>query len=175
MNLTTILTTVISILALSVAIGTLYYSNRNNKKQILIGKYEELFEVVIKLGSYYQVFINLSIQVDILKNPHIIGRKMTTLNQYNEYRDQYLTENDKTQLSTYLARLEVLRKCYTKKILGDRCEEYNFIMLAFFAYTVTPASFDKKLYMKSEFPDLGEFREIMEGLQKEIVTQIEAL
>ena len=48
-------------------------------------------------------------------------------------------------------------------------------MLAFFAYTVTPASFDKELYMKSEFPDLGEFRDIIEGLQKEIIKEIEAL
>ena len=114
-----VITIIISVFALLVSISTLYYSNRNNKKQILVGKYEELFEVVIKLGSYYQVFINLSFQVDILKDPHIVGKKMTTLSQYNEYRDLYLTENDKNQLSIYLARLEVLRKCYTKKILGE--------------------------------------------------------
>ena len=174
MILFTILTTLSSLLAVIVAMGAIYYSNKNNQKQILVGKYEELFETVIQLASYHDIFINLSFQADMFKDPSIRGRKIVTIEQYNAYRDKHLPPNEVEQIRTYLSKLEVLRKCYTKKSLYEKCEEYNSLMFAFFMYTVYPISAGPEIHY-DQLPQRVQFLIGLEGFKKEIIAQIEAL
>lgn len=174
MILFNILTTLSSLLAVIVAMRAIYVTNRNNKQQILVGKYEELFEVAIQLASYHDIFINLSFQVMIFKTPDIRGRKITTIEQYNTYRDTHLPPNEVEQIRTYLSRLEVLRKCYTKKSLYEKCEEYNSLMFAFFMYTVYPISASPEIHY-DQLPQRVQFLIGLEGFKKEIIAQIELL
>ena len=170
MNINTFLTTYSPIIAVIVAMRAIYYTNKNSKQQILVGKYEELFEVVQLLGSYYDVFMHLSSKVAILK--YINNDKIQTIAQYNIERDKYLPITEKNQIITYLSRLEVLTNCYTKKSLHQKASKYNDLMLVFYEYVFTTGSLNKEIHYKNGFPNYDVFPLMIEDLKKEIISQI---
>lgn len=169
-NLDTFLITYSPTIAIVVAMVAIYITNKNSKQQILVGKYEELFEVAQLLGSYYDVFMLLSSKVVVLKDIH--NDKIQTIAQYHIEREKYLPTNEKNQIITYLSRLEVLTNCYTKKSLYKKASEYNNLMLVFYEYVFTTGSLNKEIRYKNGFPNYEKFYFLIEDLKKEIISQI---
>jgi len=170
MSLINIITTFSPIIAVIVAMWAIYVTNKNSKQQILVGKYEELFEVVQLLGSYYNVFMFLSSKIAILKDRD--NNEIQTIAQYQIELTKYLPLNEKNNIMTYLSRLEVLTNCYAKKMLHKKSSQYNRLMLVLYEYVFTTGSLNKEIHYKNGFPNYQEFRNIIEDLQKEIISQI---
>lgn len=95
-----------------IAIVTIYYGNRNNRKQIRTGKLEEIFQAVQVLSRHYGILMELWHKVQQLRDSD--DQELRTLNEYYEVRDQRLTPELRTTMMELLSRLEVLTECYTE-------------------------------------------------------------
>src|ERR1700744_4816686 len=81
------------ILAVIVGMVTVYYSNRNNRQQIIVGKMEELFEIIQTISRYYSIFKMLFPLVKQLLNPE--NEDMRTFDDYKDSLDEEISESER--------------------------------------------------------------------------------
>ncbi|MBD1362501.1 hypothetical protein IDJ77_01645 [Mucilaginibacter sp. ZT4R22] len=169
-NLLAISSTVLTLVAIIVALFANYYSNKNNKQQLRVKNLEELFEVIQSLSKFYNRFKNLYCFVLVLRDP--TNKDIQTRNQYFAERDKYISENEWEQINRYLSRIEVLTACYTDGALKSKLLNYEKLMYSFADFIFNSGNFQHELYWKNGYPNFDEFYLILKDLKEDIVSEI---
>jgi hypothetical protein len=169
-NLMSVLSTMATIIAVVVAGLTIYYSNKNSERQIVVQKLEELFEAIDSLRKFYITLKPLSLDVDRLQNQEDEGLK--TRNQYFEIRNGALSDEDWKQIRSYLPRIKILERCYTSGELQREIQRFEDLMFALADYTYNAGSLHKDIHWKDGFPTYEEFFEIVESLEENLISKI---
>ena len=156
-------------LAVVVAMVTVYYSNRNNRQQIMVGKLEELFEIIQTISRYYAIFKMLFPLVKQLLNPE--NEDMRTFDDYKDSLDEEISESERSQLFSSLSRIEVLARCYTKGKMQEKILKFRDLMYAFTDFIVNAGGL-QEAHLETGFPSFGEFQAQLDDLKKDIITQL---
>ncbi|MBX9450005.1 MAG: hypothetical protein KL787_09950 [Taibaiella sp.] len=149
-----------------IAVLTIFYSNRNTKKQITTSKLEELYQLLQRFSQKYYKIQELSYLAD-----GYLERK-DSLSKFYEDRDRVISASERKSIENDLGRLELLIVCYTKEPIKKELLNLKRLINSFFAYSTTGWSIDREVYYKNGFPHLLEFykrTEILKGkLEKAI-------
>jgi hypothetical protein len=157
--------------AVVVAMIAISRSDRNSKKQIVVEKLEELFEIIQSLDMYYQRFSLLDDPVSQLLDQD--NKKIQTFSDYFPIMDRVLPEGERRQLYLNLSRIEVLSKCYTNKDLQKQILECQNLMYSYANYVFNGGGRHlKALYYKDGFPNYGTFFLMLENLKTGIIAKI---
>jgi len=160
----------ITIVAVVVAIVSVYVSNKSSKRQILVPKLEELYEVICSLSRYYGRFMNLNAKVEELRDSEY--KELQTLSQYYQIRDQEIEEDERRKVKNYLSRIEVLAECYTKGDLKKKILDYEDMMYSFSDFVFKAGSIHQELKYKNGFPEDEDFNSLITKLKKELISKI---
>lgn len=165
-NLLDIFTAVGTVGAVVVAMIAIYISNKNSKQEILIGKFEELYEIIQLLASYYATFKLLYGKVAELREG--TNDKLQTRSQYFIIRDEYISKHDFDQIAKYLSRLDVLFTCYTKADLYKKASAYNQLLLSFFDFVYSAGNLHQAIHFSNGYPNENEFYKSVDDLKNEV-------
>jgi len=150
-----------------VAIVAIYYSNANSRKQILVNKLEELFEVIELLRRYYSILHQLCF---FSISDYREGR--TSLGQYYVERDKLLSENDKKQIDIYISRIEVLAEFYTKRDLKQKLLKHQDLVYAIRDLVFNGGSIYSASRYNDKYPVPDDFYKDVEQLKKAILSKV---
>lgn len=154
-----------------IAVVTIFYSNKNNQKQIIVSKLEELLQLVQSTHrASYRKLKQLEINVIDLRSNQF--ETLKTLNDYYSLRDQILPQESRTYLAEQLSRLEVLSECYTKSSLRTKLLEYEELMFTFLSFVSVGGNIHKEIYFKDGFPNEEEINKLVKDLKSKIVKEI---
>ena len=129
---------VFSSIAISISIATIYFTRQNLKKQLRLGKLEEILEILLFLDAYYKglflLFIDTEEKVKLLENGKKLPEYLEKLASNKEsYTDMFSFET----LIKQVSRLNVLSKAYlpNKKNLKSKALTIADIYFACLLYT----------------------------------------
>jgi len=158
------------ILAVVVAMIAVHHTNKNSKQQIIVGKLEELFEIILTLSRHYPTF---KLLFPLVKQ--IINQSNDEMRTYDEYKvmlDEEISETDRREILINLSRVEVLAKCYTKGKLQEEILKWGNLMYSFADFVFNAGGL-QEAYLDKGFPTFTEFTRQLEDLKKEIIVQIQ--
>lgn len=156
-------------LAVIVAMITVYYTNRNNRQQILVGKLEEIFEIIQTISRYYPLYKMMFPLVKQLLNPD--NEDMRTFDDYKTSLDEEIPENERSQVFVYLSRIEVLTRCYTKGKLQEKILKFRDLMFSFSDFVFNAGGL-QEAHLETGFPSYVEFQAQLDDLKKDIIQQL---
>jgi hypothetical protein len=156
-------------LAVVVAMITVYYTNRNNRQQILVGKLEELFEIIQTISRFYPIFKMLFPLVKQLLNPD--NEDMRTFDDYKTSLDEEISESERSQIFSSLSRIEVLARCYTKGELQEKILKFRDLIYSFADFVFNAGGL-QEAHLETGFPSFSEFQGQLDSLKKDIIAQL---
>jgi hypothetical protein len=156
--------------AVGVGMIAIRNSDRNSRQQVLVGKLEEIFEIIQALSRKYGIFNELYFKVEDLHDD--THPEIETIDQYYTIRDQLLPEEERKQIIVYLSRIEVLANCYTKGTLQKSILNYENLMYEFSEFIFTTGSIQKDRNWKDGFPKIEPYYDLTEKLKKDIISQM---
>ena len=163
---------IIALAALLVAIGTIYFSNKNNRQQIKTGKLEELFQCIQSVSSHYGIFMDLWFKLEQLRDPD--NKEINSLDDYYKERDNKLPVDKRNVINELLTRIEVLAECYTNGRLKQSTIRYSNMLAIFFYLVSNGGSTQQEINWKDGFPSFNDFYEMTRGLKADIAAAIKS-
>ena len=162
--------TVITSVAVIIALIAVIISYKNNKKQILTNKLEEIFSLVQFLTQNYGRFIDLKFSVDKLRDS--LDTNVPGLEQYYNIRDSKIPEYERFQILDKFNRLDVLTECYTKNKLNKKLSEFHKMIYSLADLVFNGGSVYQEIMWNKKFPDYKTCYSMVEKIKKEIVKNI---
>ena len=156
-------------LAVVVAMVTVYYTNRNNRQQILVGKMEEIFEIIQTISRYYPIYKMMFPLVKQLLSQ--TNEDLRTFNDYKDSLDEEISEMERSQLFSSLSRIEVLARCYTKGKLQEKILKFRDLMYAFADFVFNAGGLQES-HLETGFPSFSDFQAQLDDLKKDIIFQL---
>jgi hypothetical protein len=102
-----------SVIAIVISISTIIITKRNLRKQLRLGKLEEMLEILHYLNGYYgsmfRVFAGIEKALESLMTSNEVSTEMT---ETFKYRKGFLEIIDKETITTKISRLVVLSNAY---------------------------------------------------------------
>ncbi len=155
---------VFSSIAIATSIATIYFTRQNLKKQLRLGKLEEILEILLFLDAYYKglflLFIDTEDKVKILENKKALPEYLEKLSSNKE---SYTAMISFETLIKQVSRLNVLSKAYlpNKKNLKSKALTIADVYFAMYynvksdgnlgtkkAYTIIPKPIEMKLLIE---------------------------
>jgi len=162
--------TIVSLVAVAVAILAVYFSNKNTRQQIRTEKLERLYQSIQNLSRYYGLFMGCWACILQVRNRD--DKEIQTLEQYYQIRDQKITTIERRNIEELLSVISVLTDCYTKNELKKSLKEYEILMYSFFELVVHGGSIQQEIHFQNGYPDYDKFFEITENLKIRIIAEI---
>ena len=156
------------VIGVLISLFTIYYSNRNSRKQIITSKLEEMYQVIQILSRYYGVFVDLSHKVNQLRNEE----ESLTLEQYFILRDEKIPNDVRINIGELLSRIEVLAECYTNKDLKMKILKFASLLYSFFDLVTNGGSIYQELHWKDRFPDFKDFFLMVKEVKVHLIKEI---
>ncbi|MPT35560.1 MAG: hypothetical protein E2604_10860 [Flavobacterium sp.] len=161
---------VFSSIAIAISIISIYFTRQNLKKQLRLGKLEEVLEILSFLDSHYKglflLFKDMEEKVEVLANRKEPPKNLQALAKYKE---SFIKMIDYDTLIRKVSRLNVLSKAYlpNNKNLKNKVLTIADVYFAMYTYV----NFDGKLRTKSAYTVIPKPAE-MQALVVEINDQI---
>lgn len=161
---------ILTLLIAGIAFSALWYQNKNFKKNIEIGKLEELYILVQKASSFHHQLMELYNNFLILRDKD--DKSIETLSQFYQKRDKLILKEDFTELLNNVFRIELLAKSYTDKELRDELLYFVHIMFPLIELSHNGASIKQELYWGDGFPDYSQFDKLRKVIEDGLVSKI---
>jgi len=138
---------IVGVMGLLIAAVTIWFTNKNNRQQIVTGKLEQLFQAILVLSRYYGLFMEFWFKVQQLRDSN--DKELQTLEQYYKLRDQKLATDERDKINEMLSRIMVLTECYTKDKLKREILDYETLMYSFFELVIQGGSIQQEIHFKN--------------------------
>ncbi|GAA3776711.1 hypothetical protein [Flavobacterium ginsengiterrae] len=164
--------TFISICAIIISIVAIIISSRDNRKQIMIGKIEEIYELTIALYSRYSTLHELYLYLSRYSSERIPNYREKYRKEYFDYRNE--CEKVNMYLDTYskIFRLNVLANAYLKKDLKIEILAFTHLI----EDLTTQAYRNKREYYidsyKTGFPQQVNVSKLVDDLESKYIDEI---
>lgn len=159
-----------SVASAIVAVIAVLYGNRNTRKQIVIPKLEEIYELTHSISRYYGRLKELEIRVKELRSRDYDNIK--TIAEYEVYRDKTLPFEERQQLLNKLSKLEALSRCYASSDLQQELLEYEDLIYTFLEFVTRTGSLKRELKWKNGFPTFEDAYAKLTQIQQSLVLKI---
>jgi hypothetical protein len=163
-----------SSIAIVVSIAAIYFTRQNLKKQLRLGKLEEILEILTFLDSYYRglflLFKDTEERVEHLANQKELPRHLQELNNNKE---NFTKMFDYESLINKVSRLNVLSKAYLPNDKNLKSKVLTIADVCFAMYT--NVKFDGNLRTKSSYtiiPTPTEMKVLISELGDQIVSEM---
>lgn len=168
--ITTLLPIIVAVIALVVSVKTMINANKHNRQQILVGKIEEIYEIVTELHYYYSPLISV---FNNLQEAHNSKRskeqRSASLDQYHELVEELKSRNDIELLYNKTSRLNVLASTYLKGEIQLKCLAYNDLFEKLMAVVLQKQMMLKQMFFSEGFPENMVLHKYLESIQDELV------
>lgn len=161
---------ILTLLIAGIAFFALWYQNKNFKKNIEIGKLEEIYILVQKASSFHYQLMELYNNFLILRDKD--DKSIENLNQFYQKRDKLILKEDFTQLLNNVFRIELLAKSYTDQVLRDELLYFVHIMIPLIELSHNGASIKQELYWEDGFPDYSRYDKLRKDIEDGLVSKI---
>ncbi len=156
--------------AVIIAMITIIKNDINTKKQITTNKLEELLELIKTSAKYYVVLKDLNNEIANLHNTEY--EELTTIEQYNDIRDDRFPYEEREKMLNKLSRIEVLAKCYTSDNLKKELLIYEDLIYTMTEKAINTGSITELLNWRNGFPSYDKFHEMLVKIEEKTIDQI---
>jgi hypothetical protein len=163
-----------SSIAITISIATIYFTRQNLKKQLRLGKLEEILELLSFLDSYYRglflLFKDTEQRVEFLANQKELPKH---LQQLPNNKENFAKMFDYETLIHKVSRLNVLAKAYLPSDKNLKSKVLTIADVCFAMYT--NVKFDGNLRTKSSYtiiPTPTEMKVLVAELGDQIVAEM---
>jgi len=164
----------VSSIAIIISIATIFITKQNLKRQLRLGKLEEILEILLFLESHYRglffLFKDTEHKVELPKNQRELPKYLHNLFTYKE---SFTKLFDYETLINKISRLNVLSKAYlpNKKNLKNKALTIADVYFTMYTYVNFDGNFQtKKAY--SVIPKPTEFKALISQLSDEIIFEM---
>ena len=165
---------VFSSLAIAISIATIFFTRQNLKKQLRLGKLEEILEILCFLDSYYRglyfLFKYTEEKVELLAH----GKELPEyLLELSNSKDRFTKVFDYETLIRRVSRLNVLSKAYLPNTKNVKSKSLTIGDICFAMYSYV--NFDGEFRTKSAYniiPKPTEMKFLVSELQHQIILEM---
>lgn len=162
----------ISLCALIISIAAIIISSRDNRKQIMIGKIEEIYELTIALYSRYSTLHELYLYLSRYSGEQIPNYREKYRKEYFDYRNECEKVNIYQDTYSKIFRLNVLANAYLKKDLKIEILAFTHLI----EDLTTQAYRSKREYYidsyKTGFPQQVNVSKLVDDLESKYIDEI---
>lgn len=173
------ITYLFSITAIIVSITTIYITRRNLKKQLRLGKLEEILEILNYLNGYYnsvfKVFIGIEQSLEALKNS---GDVTDELKDSIKYREELINNISREIIVSKISRLKVLSNAYLKnssQVNGLKVRIHTISDLYYNMYIYCYTNGNPSIMKKNDdviIPKPNEMRNYIKKIENDIIVEM---
>ncbi|MES2477874.1 MAG: hypothetical protein V4561_02220 [Bacteroidota bacterium] len=175
MELKDYLTIFASGLALIFSGYSIYRTSKNARRQILVGRLEEAYEIISELGYYYNAFLLLQLCLeDSISTKHFNAEqqhqnRIAYEMQVIKYKEHFKVED----LNHKCNRLEVIANAYLQKPLKIKVLAYSKFFWDLISISMNGQWITKETFYKKGFPDVMALNDVMENLLADLIAIIQ--
>lgn len=165
---------VFSSIAITISIATIYFTRQNLKKQLRLGKLEEILEILLFLDAYYRGLFMLYKDTEDKVEHFEHGKEIPKyLEELSRNKESYTKIFNYETLINKVSRLNVLSKAYlpNQKNLKSKALTIADIYFAMYSYV----KFDGKLSTKTAYtviPKPTEMKVLISELQDQVIFEM---
>lgn len=157
--------------ALLISTVAIIRASRDNQKQIVVGKVEEIYELVVFLIVEYNKLYELELKLEECGD-ETDGSYNDSIKEYNQELEKLKKEVDLDDLFNKVIRLHVLTNSYLSKDLRLEVLAYNTLFECLIA-TVQIAKLSRKKEEYPEgFPSTDNIRHLVSNLANKLIEKI---
>ncbi|WP_291131794.1 hypothetical protein [Flavobacterium sp. UBA7682] len=165
---------VFSSIAIAISIATIYFTRQNLKRQLRLGKLEEILEILLFLDAYYRglfiLFKDTEQKVEFLEKRKVLPKH---LEQLSSNRESFTEMFDMKTLINKVSRLNVLSKAYlpNKKNLKSKALTISDVYFAMYYYVKSDGNLSTKAAY-TIIPKPIEMKVLISELQDQIIFEM---
>jgi len=165
---------VFSSIAIAISIATIYFTRQNLKRQLRLGKLEEILEILLFLDAYYRglfmLFKDTEQKVELLEQRKELPGY---LEQLSSNRESFTEMFDMKTLISKVSRLNVLSKAYlpNKKNLKSKALTIADVYFAMYYYVKSDGNLSSKTAY-TIIPNPIEMKALISELQDQIIFEM---
>lgn len=165
---------VFSSLALVISSLTIVMTRRDLKKQLRLGKLEEILEILQFLNGYYNGLVSLFIDTKernkILVNGNVLPEYLQEL---PKYRQGFIENVDKETIINKISRLKILSNAYLPNTnnIKNKIDTISDIYYAMYMFVHTNGERPRE-EKDAIIPKRGEMERFLESLQRDIIREM---
>lgn len=169
-----VITFLFSLLAIVISIVTIIITRRNLKKQLRLGKLEEILEILHFLNGYYNSLFRLFTDTDDRITILISGETLPEyLQELPKYRQGFIETIDKESTTTKISRLKILSNAYlsNSKNLKNKIHTISDIYYAMYMFIYTNGEMPRK-EKDAIIPRRGQMEKFIQTLENDIIAEM---
>ncbi|AWG25910.1 hypothetical protein [Flavobacterium kingsejongi] len=169
------LTFAFSTFAIVISIITILMTKHNLKKQLRLGKLEEILEILDYLKGYYRALFDVFTDIPkIIRGIKVDDPFPPDIEQLKKYRDLFIKTVDRDVLINKILRLKILSNAYlnnSNKIGGVKVKIHTVADLYYkmYLFILSPNPIMNDI---SSVPQPGGMQKFIEHLESEIITEM---
>ena len=169
-----VLANVATIFAVVVAVIAIKRTTRDNQKQILIGKVEEIYEITNSLYSYYPTLYKLYLILEKYNDTKLydINQRKEFYEDYKFMLEQCQKKNMYEDLYNKIFRLNVLANSYLQRELKMQILSYTDLFESLLAFVFHEETLSKKISYQEGFPPRANLHMFVKNLEAEFIKSI---
>lgn len=171
-----VLTYGFSSIAVVVSITTIYITKQNLKKQLRLGKLEEMLEILYYLNGYYRSLYALFNEIErLIKSLEDSNEFPTDFRDINKYRMGFIEKVNRELIIGKISRLKVLSNAYlknSKKIGGlkERIHTISGVYYEMYIFIYLQGETIKK--SNAVIPTLDQMQNYMNNIEGDLIIEM---
>ncbi len=169
------ITFIFSTLAIIISIFTIFMTRQNLKKQLRLGKLEEILEILHYIDGYYhslfRLFLDFEESIQLLKENEKLPPYLIDL---TKYRKGFLEVVDRESIINKLSRLKILSNAYLSNSNDLKAKIYTISDIYYNMYMFV--GMEGGYYVKKEegavIPKPGEMGRFIRKIEDEIIVEM---